>query len=96
MTTKQKTAALAKEVQTRILALLTRKNGTWNGSMTELNQAITTGIRRAVPTTWPGSPSILRRIVNKALYSLRKAGVKVQFGRTPDHMRKRFVNFSKA
>jgi hypothetical protein len=85
---------LMTNVQSRILTLLDRKNGSWNGSMTELNQAITSGLRRATPTNWPKSPSVLRRVVDRVVPSLRKEGVKVQFSRETDHFRKRVVSFS--
>lgn len=80
-------------VQTRILSLLDRRNGQWNGTMTELNYAITSGLRRAVPANWPKTPSVLRRVINTVVPSLRKSGVSVQFGRTTDHSRTRFVSF---
>lgn len=84
---------LVQNIQTRITTLLTRKNGSWNGTMTELNHAITSGLRRATPTNWPKTPSVLRRVVNSVVPSLRKSGVRVQFGRTTDHSRTRFVSF---
>ena len=84
---------LMQTVKSRIETLLTRKNGTWNGTMTELNRAITAGLRRAIPTNWPKTPSVLRRVVDSVVPSLRKVGISVQFGRTTDHMRTRFVNF---
>lgn len=82
-------------IKERILTLLDRKNGNWNGSMTELNRAITAGLRRSTTTDWPKSPSMLRRVVNTVVPSLRAAGVSVQFGRTTDHSRSRFVSFTK-
>lgn len=85
---------LVQNVQTRIITLLTRRNGSWNGTMTDLNRAITTGLRRATPNNWPKTPSVLRRVVNSVVPSLRKAGVSVQFGRTTDHSRTRFVSFT--
>lgn len=84
---------LSQGVQTRIISLLTKKNGAWNGTMTELNAAITSGLRRATPTNWPKTPSVLRRVVNSVIPSLRRSGVSVQFGRTTDHSRTRFVSF---
>jgi hypothetical protein len=84
---------LVRNVQSRIVALLNRRNGIWNGTMTELNQAITAGLRRATPTNWPKTPSVLRRVINVVVPSLRKTGVRVRFGRTTDHSRKRFVSF---
>jgi len=85
---------LIENVSARILTLLNRKHGTWNGTMTELNAAITNGIRRATTTDWPKTPSVLRRVINVVVPTLRKSGVRVQFGRTTDHMRTRFVSFT--
>jgi hypothetical protein len=93
-TVRTETNEIAETIQSRIFTLLSRRNGSWNGTMTQLNQAITTGIRRSVPQNWPGSPSVLRRFVNSIVPSLRREGVEVQFGRTTDHMRTRFVSFS--
>jgi len=84
---------LSQNIQTRITTLLNRKRGSWNGTMTELNHAITLGIRRATPTNWPKTPSVLRRVINSVVPSLRRSGVSVQFGRTTDHSRTRFVSF---
>lgn len=83
---------LIETVSTRILTLLNRKRGSWNGTMTELNVAITTG--RNIASNWPKTPSVLRRVVNVVVPTLRKSGVRVQFGRTTDHMRTRFVSFT--
>ena len=84
---------LSQNIQTRIITLLDRKAGSWNGTMTELNHAITLGIRKTIPTNWPKTPSVLRRVVNSVIPSLRRSGVRVQFGRTSDHMRTRLVSF---
>lgn len=80
-------------VRTRVLSLLQRRNGNWRGTMTDLLSAITTG--RSVPEIWPGSASSLRRVVNKIVPSIRREGYRVMFTRTPDHDRKRVVNFSR-
>lgn len=85
---------LVETIQTRIVTLLGKKNGSWNGTMTELNRAITSGLRRAETLNWPKTPSVLRRVINTVVPSLRKSGVSVQFGRTSDHTRTRFVSFS--
>lgn len=81
---------LATTVQTRIASLVNRR-GSWQGTMSELSAAITT---RGVPSNWPKTPSVMRRVVNAVLPSLRKAGVRVSFGRTSDHMRTRFASFT--
>lgn len=85
---------LAATIQSRIITLLGRKNGSWNGTMTDLNRAITTGIRRAVPAAWPSTPSVLRRVINGVIPALRRAGVSVSFTRTSDHMRTRVVSLT--
>jgi hypothetical protein len=84
---------LMTDIQTRILALLGKKNGSWNGSMSELNTAITTSLRRGESENWPSSPSVMRRAINTITPMLRRAGISVKFGRETDHFRKRYVNF---
>lgn len=81
---------LTETIQQRIASLLGRRNGNWTGTMTELNAAIT---GRSTPSFWPKSPSMLRRAVNSVVPSLRRAGIRVQFGRTTDHARRRYVSF---
>lgn len=88
---------LVQAIQERVITLLDRKNGEWTGTMTQLNAAITSGIRRvAVPANWPSTPSVLRRVVNRVVPSLRRAGVRVQFSRTTDHARTRVVSIVRA
>lgn len=77
----------------RIMQLLDRSQGTWYGTMTEFSRAITTGMKRRVPANWPKNPSIMRRYLNTVATSLRKEGIRVQFGRGTDHNRTRFVGF---
>lgn len=77
-------------VRERVIALIDRKEQ-FEGTMTQLNRAITSGIRRSVPAVWPGSPSVLRKVLNKVVSSLRKSGVSVKFMRTSDHERTRMV-----
>lgn len=82
---------LSQNIQSRIATLLNRKDGQWFGTMTEFNRAITTGLRRTTPSNWPKTPSVLRKVVNGMVNSLRRSGVRVSFGRSTDHMRTRFV-----
>jgi|SRR5271166_565286 len=90
------TPEFVKDFQSRILSLLNRrKTGIWNGTMTQLNYAITTGLKRTVPSEWPSSPSVLRRAVNTVVPRLRAAGISVQFGRDTDRARTRYVSFVK-
>jgi hypothetical protein len=84
---------LAKNIQERIVSLVERKGGHWDGSMTELDTALRSVSRRTTPQNWPSGPSVMRKVVNTVVNSLRRSGVKVQFSRTTDHMRKRVVTF---
>lgn len=84
---------VAKAVRTRVLSLLERRrNGKWQGTMTDLLLAITGS---ETPEVWPGSPSSLRRIVDRVAPSIRRAGFKVEFSRTTDHNRKRVISFTR-
>jgi hypothetical protein len=84
---------VATTIATRIVYLLNRRdNGTWEGTMSDLNRVITAG--RNQVENWPGSPSVLRRIVNYLRPALTKAGVRINFSRTSDHMRTRLVTFT--
>lgn len=87
---------LVSEIQERIIAVLSRKGGDnnkWIGSMTELDRALRNVIRTKTPSNWPSSPSVMRKVLNNAVYSLRRSGVSIKFSRTTDHMRKRVVEF---
>ena len=88
-----KNRVLASTIQERIVSLLGKKGGEWSGNMTELDSALRTVSRNKTPTNWPSSPSVMRKVVNNVIYSLRRSGVKVNFTRTTDHMRKRVVEF---
>jgi hypothetical protein len=80
-------------IQNRIVSLLDRRGGQWVGSMTELGRALR-GVSRSGSNVIPTSPSVLRKVVNTVVHSLRRNGVRVEFGRETDSMRKRFVNFA--
>lgn len=80
-------------VRSRVLTLLQRRNGNWEGTMSDLMNALTRG--RQAPELFPGSPSSLRRVMNKVVPTLRREGYRVQFTRTTDHERRRLVSFSR-
>lgn len=66
----------------------------WQGSMTELDSAVRRVLRRKNAVAgWPANPRGLRAVVDSVVPTLRRLGVKVRFGRTTDHARKRFVEF---
>ncbi len=83
-----------KTVRARVFSLLSRHRGSWEGTMTELLDAITRN--RQIPEVWPGSPSSLRRVVNKMLPAIRHAGVRVNFTRSTGHDRTRYVSFNQS
>lgn len=74
--------------------LLRNKSSSWTGSMTELETSLRKVVRRQ-NVSWPSNPRAMRATVDRLLPNLRKAGVKVRFGRTNDHNRKRFVEFGR-
>lgn len=76
-----------------VLSVVSKSDdNSWMGTMTELNSLLikTLGKRTALP----GSPSSLRVTLNRVVNRLRVRGITVRFGRTPDHSRTRFVEFS--
>jgi hypothetical protein len=92
MTNMLKNKEVVSTVRERVLSLLNRRNGTWQGTMSDLLTAIA---GRSTPEVWPGSASSLRRVVNKVVPSIRREGYRVSFTRTSDHDRKRVVSFSR-
>jgi hypothetical protein len=85
---------LAGTIQARIVSLLGKEGGVWIGNMTELTRALENVSRKTTPENWPTSPSVMRKVINNAVYSIRRSGVRVKFTRTTDHMRKRVVEFT--
>lgn len=85
---------LTTAIQERIVSLVSRKGGEWSGNMTELMRALKS-VSGKVKATLPTSPSVMRKVLNEALYSIRRSGVSVAFTRTSDSMRKRVVEFVK-
>lgn len=86
---------LLNTVQARIVSLLSKRNGHWSGSMTDLDHAITSGLNKQATSNWPTTPSVLRRVVNTVVNRLRSRGISVKFRRTPDHERRRLVEFTR-
>lgn len=67
----------------------------WTGTMTQLGVAIRKVTERNHRKMLPGSPSALRVVLNRVLNRLRSRKVRATFGRTTDHARKRYVEFSR-
>jgi hypothetical protein len=78
-------------VLTNVLSVISKsKNHTWTGTMTDLQVAM---CKKSVNGNLPKSASSLRMVLNRIINRLRSRGVSVKFGRTPDAMRTRFVEF---
>lgn len=85
---------ISDSVLTGVLALLNRRvSGTWVGTMSELNNSLVRVLGKKVPENWPGSPSALRVVLNKAVNRLRVRKIAVRFSRATDHTRTRYVKF---
>jgi len=68
--------------------------GTWIGTMSELNTALIRVLSRKQRTLLPGSPGALRVVINRVANRIRNRGIGVRFGRTTDHSRTRYVRFA--
>lgn len=77
-------------VRERVVSLLD-KRGQFSGTMTQLGSALR-GVNRVGAKVVPQSPSVLRKVLNRAVYGLRREGVKVEFTRETDSFRKRVVS----
>src|SRR5277367_1980921 len=78
-------AEFSEVVRNRVVRLVGRRaDGTWSGTMSDFTRAIRSD----------KAPSAMRRVLNTIAPQLRRAGVRVQFGRTTDHMRTRIVRFT--
>jgi hypothetical protein len=69
--------------------------GIWKGTMSELSTALNRVLSKRQRTFLPGSPGALRTVINRVVNRLRNRGIGVKFGRTTDHMRTRFVRFTR-
>ncbi len=75
-----------------ILKMLQSSDSTpWIGTMTELKLELASILGKKESKMLPGSASALRVSLNRVINRLRSRKVSIKFGRTPDHMRTRFV-----
>lgn len=73
------------------VAEFVRSNTNWTGTMTQLRNKISRLVGRSNRNYVPGSPSALRKVVDRNIRRIRKRGVSVRFARTPDKARTRLV-----
>jgi len=72
-----------------------KKQPRWIGTMSDLRASLNKMLNRREKTLMPSSPSALRMVLNRVVNRLRNQGVSVKFGRANDHIRTRFVKFSR-
>jgi hypothetical protein len=72
-----------------------RDTNMWAGTMTELNSALVKTLNNKQSDMLPGSPGALRIVVNRIVNRLRSRGISVRFARTTDHVRTRYVRFTR-
>lgn len=77
-----------------VLKLLDNNNYSWIGTMTELNRVLAKKLG-AQSKYLPKSPSALRVVLNRVVNRLRNRKVSVKFARTTDHVRTRYVTFTR-
>jgi hypothetical protein len=67
----------------------------WAGTMTELDSALVRVLSKKQSAVLPGSPGALRVVINRVVNRLRNRRVSVRFARTTDHVRTRYVRFTR-
>lgn len=96
MTTNSKKVTVDDVVVNSVLEVLRKHDSrTWTGTMTQLSVAITKVAGKRQSSALPGSPSALRVVLNRVVNRLRNRKVSVKFARTTDHMRTRYVKFTR-
>ena len=71
------------------------KNGEWKGTMTYLNKKLVKNLSKDESNVLPKSPSSLRVVINRIINRLRTRRVKINFTRSNDRMRTRYVEFKR-
>jgi hypothetical protein len=83
-------------VFTKMLTMISELSANnWTGTMSNLMSVLNKISSRRQREMLPGSPSALRIVLNRIANRLRNRGISIKFGRTTDHMRTRFVKFSR-
>lgn len=101
MTSNSKTNVQVNSVETvvfnGVMSVLSnvRKGRSWTGTMTDLRTALVSELSRSELKVLPGSASALRVVLNRVVNKLRNRSISVKFGRTTDHVRTRYVRFTR-
>ena len=95
MTYNSKTISVDNLVLEGVLKVLDRNNSSWTGTMTELNSSLVKVLGKRQGSELPGSPSALRIVLNRVVNRLRSRRVSVKCVRLNDHVRTRYVKFTR-
>ena len=96
MTSNSKQVKVDDVVLNSVLEVLSKHGSrTWTGTMTDLSVALVKVVGKRQSDVLPGSPSALRVVLNRVINRLRTRKVSVKFTRSTDHMRTRYVRFTR-
>lgn len=95
MTYNSKTVSVDNLILEGVLKVLDKSDSSWVGTMTELNVALVKVLGKRQSNILPGSPSALRIVLNRVVNRLRTRKVSVKFARSNDHIRTRYVKFTR-
>ena len=73
------------------VAAFVQANGEWAGTMTQLSKKIARVAGRFNRDYLPGSPSALRKVIDRNIRRIRSRGISARFNRTSDRTRTRIV-----
>lgn len=95
MTYNSKTMLVDNLILEGVLTILEKNDSSWIGTMTELNSNLVKVLGKKRSDMLPGSPSALRIVLNRVVNRLRNRKVSVKFARLNDHVRTRYVKFTR-
>lgn len=73
------------------VAAFVQANNEWAGTMTQLSKKIARVANRVNRSYLPGSPSALRKVIDRNIRRIRSRGISAQFNRSSDRSRTRIV-----
>ena len=79
------------DVIVQTVANFVQTHTNWTGTMTQLSRKIARTAGRTNRNYLPGSPSALRKVIDRNLRRIRSRGVTVRFTRSTDRNRTRYV-----
>jgi hypothetical protein len=79
------------DVIVQTVANFIQTTSNWTGTMTQLSRKIARVAGKGNRNYLPGSPSALRKVIDRNIRRIRSRGVSVRFSRASDRTRTRFV-----